>query len=300
MEASNSVSAHNMLVCVDRTDCEVAWPIVCAIAETFDSVTLLHVMQSPAQSSRACDVIGWEIARREAAKDLARLQEQATQRLGKPVAIRLEQGPPAERIADLAREFGSGLIVLSSRRADGVTALNLVQRVLALAGCSVFIVHAYSSARDAAPPKRVLVPLDGSLRTESVLPRAARIARAYGADLLLVHIIKAPIQTRLFEPADFALAQQLAGQLDRSGQRYLEHLKERMARDGTHVRCLVGRHVSTGQGLLQVAERESADLVILSAHGAGNACSTRQLFGSVTIYLLRHSRLPLLVLQDLP
>jgi hypothetical protein len=38
--------------------------------------------------------------------------------------------------------------------------------------------------------------------------------------------------------------------------------------------------------------------MVLSAHGSG--CDTTQSFGSVTAYLLTHSVIPLLVLQDLP
>jgi nucleotide-binding universal stress UspA family protein len=299
-------NGHQMLVCVDRSPhSETSLPFVFAIAHTFESsVTLLHVLPQPGSDRvgvRASDVLDWEIARREAGVELARLQQETTLGVGQPVQVRLEQGRPAERIVDLARELASDLIVLLTHREDGATAYRLgstVQRVLGLARCSVFIVDASAVARDAAP-KRLLVPLDGSVRTESVLPTAARIASAFGGELLLVHVVQEPSQTLvLCEPADLALQHQLASQLELSGQRYLERLRERLAHETTQVRTLVLRHVSARQALLDIAASEHIDLIVVSAHGS--ACNPAHSFGSVTTDLLTHSQLPMLVLQDLP
>lgn len=41
--------------------------------------------------------------------------------------------------------------------------------------------------------KRILVPLDGSSRAEQALPIAARIARASGGSVLLLHVITTPL-----------------------------------------------------------------------------------------------------------
>jgi nucleotide-binding universal stress UspA family protein len=304
--ADAKTRGHHMLVCVDRSRrSEASLPFVFAIAHTFgSSVTLVHVMPQPRPDEgalRASDVLDWEILRREAGVDLARLQQETTIGVGQPVQIRLEQGRPAERIVDLARELAADLIVLSTHQENGATAYQLgstVQRVLGLARCSVFIVNESAVARDASP-KRLLVPLDGSVRTESVLPIAARIAKASGGELLLVHVVQEPSQTLvLCEPADLALQHQLAAQLELSGQRYLERLRERLDHESTQVRTLVLRHVSARQGLLDVAAREHIDLIVVSAHGS--ACNPAHSFGSVTTDLLTHAQLPMLVLQDLP
>jgi hypothetical protein len=64
------------------------------------------------------------------------------------------------------------------------------------------------------------------------------------------------------------------------------------------VRAVVVRRVDGHQALLDVAQREQVDLVVLSAHGA--TCNAARPFGNVTAHLLEHSVVPLLVLQDLP
>ncbi len=307
-EVGTHAHGHHVLVCLDRSPgSEASLPYVLGVAKTFgSSVTLVHVMerQRPEQSGpHTSDVLAWEISRREAGVYLERIQKETSKTLGQAVQTRLEQGQPAERIVDLARELSADLVVLSSHGEGGSAASNLgstVQQVLALAHSSVFIVH---TSPDAPPktglPQRLLVPLDGSPRTESVLPTAARIARSYGAELLLVHVVQEPLPTLvLHAPEDLALAYELAGHLELSGGRYLQHLSDRLTHEATRVRTLVVRHVNERQALLEVSQREGVDLIVLSAHGS--ACDPLHAFGSVTTDLLTHSQLPMLVLQDLP
>src|SRR3546814_17744357 len=59
--------------------------------------------------------------------------------------------------------------------------------------------------------QRILVPLDGSRWAESVLPLAARIARAANAEILLAHVVPTPamIEARPPEMEDEELRQSL-------------------------------------------------------------------------------------------
>jgi nucleotide-binding universal stress UspA family protein len=143
------------------------------------------------------------------------------------------------------------------------------------------------------------VPLDGALRTESVLPTVARIASAGGAEVLLVHVVPEPQPTAVLHATeDLELARDLAARLASRAKRYLEHLRDRLAREVESVRTLVIRHADERQSLLELAQKEQADLIILSAHGS--TCNPAWPFGSVTAHLLTHCTAPLLVLQDLP
>ncbi len=301
-----NLQVRRILVCLDRSSfSEVCVPYAVALAKTFGSaVTLAHVMQPHLEhsGSQPSDALGWEISRQEAQGYLERLQGKATEALGRPVELRLEQGHPAERIVDLARELGADVTVLASHGESGVTPWNLgstAQQVLALAHNSVFIAHSSSVAAPVVKLQRLLVPLDGSLRTEGVLPAAARMASAHGAEVLLVHVVHQPVPSALLStPEDIALAQQLAGRLEAAAGRYLEHLQAQLAHQGAAVRTRVVRHANVPQCLLQVSQKERANLVVLSAHGS--TCDSAHTFGSVTAFLLTHSTVPLLVLQDLP
>jgi len=296
---------HRILVCLDRSPLsEVCLPYAIGIAQTFGSdLTLVHVMQPrhehPGQHT---DALGWEIARQEARAYLEQQEQATTRSLGRPVEVRLEQGHPAERIVGLAREIRADLTVLGSHGEGGVTEWNLgstVQQVLAVTRSSVLIVHASSTTPTVEIPKRILLPLDGSLRTESVLPTAARIANTFGAEMLLVHVVQEPVASSvLWADDDLELAKELATRLESRAQRYLEGIHDRLAHEVPVVRTRVARHPNERQCLLEITEQEHVDLVVLSAHGV--ACDPARAFGSVTAHLLTHSVVPVLVLQDLP
>jgi nucleotide-binding universal stress UspA family protein len=301
---------RRVLVCLDRSPfSEVCVPYALCISKAFGSaITLLHVLEGqhersgPRSGPHATDAVGWEISRREASEYLNRIERQAAQLSGQRVDVRLEQGHPAERITGLARELGADLTVIGSHGEGGVVAWNLgstVQQVLAVARGSVLVARSSSSAPTAVCPRRLLVPLDGSLRTESVLPTAARIARAYGAELVLLHVVDDPQPTALLRaPDDLELARALATRLEFRARAYLDQLGDPLAKEGVSVRAIVVRRVDRHQALLEVAQREEVDLVVLSAHGA--TCNAARPFGSVTAHLLAHSVISLLVLQDLP
>jgi nucleotide-binding universal stress UspA family protein len=294
---------RRVLVCLDRSACsEACLPHAVSLARVFDStVTLLHVMQPVWEHSgaRITDPLGWEVSRREASAYLERLAGELGEAWKLRVDCRVEQGRPAERITAIARQIGADLTVIASHGEGGLAAWSLgstAQQVLAVSRGSVLVVRAASPAPSVVTPHHILVPLDGSLRTESVLPTAARIADAHGADLLLVHVVVEPLQTAMLHAGDLEIARDLATRLESRAKRYLEHVRGRLPRD-TKVRTLVTRHVDERQSLLEISSQEQVDLVVLSAHGS--VCNPARPFGSVTHHLLAHSTVPLLVLQDL-
>jgi nucleotide-binding universal stress UspA family protein len=314
MSVAVSSSAHErpklhvrrILACLDLSPfSEVCLPYAIAIAQTFGSdLTLTHVMQPPREHPglHVTDALAWEISRQEARAYLERHEQEAAGALGRAVEIRLEQGHPAERIVGLAREIGADLTVLGSHGEGGVTPWNLgstVQQVLAVTRGSVLIAHSTSTPPNVAIPKRILVPLDGSVRTESVLPTVARMASMFGCELLLVHVVQEPLASAvLCDEEDLELAKRLASRLAFRAERYLAGIRDRLLHEVPSVRTLVVRHPNERQSLLEISQREKVELVVLSAHGI--ACDPARSFGSVTAHLLTHSVVPLLVLQDLP
>ena len=304
--ARSALRGRRILVCLDRSRIsEACLPYAVSLAKTFGSpISLVHVLPHEEHTSPSPnDALGWEISRQEAQAYLDRLEKEVASASGQPVLTRLEHGRPAERIADVAREMGAALTVLGRNGEGGAPAWNLgstAQRILSLVKSAMFVAHSPASAATATV-KRVLVPLDGSHRAESVLPVCALIARAQDAEILLVHVVEEPLPTAMLTAAeDVDLARVLAGRREKGAARYLEQLRHRLERaeNASSVRTLVVRHTNECQCIRQMAEREQSDLVVLSAHGA--ACDSAQSVGSKTAYLLTHSIRPLLVLQDTP
>ena len=282
--AKEGRSIHHLLVCLDGSPLsEACLPHAISLSKIFgSSITLLHVMQPPDNGEHATDALGWEMARQEATAYLERIEEQVAKASERPVQFRLEQGHPAERIAVLARELGADLTVLGSRGKGGAGAWNLgstVEHVLGVARGSVFVVHPPPTGGSAAgAPKRILVPLDGSIRSESVLPTVAQLASAHGAEVVLSHVVLEPRPNEVLrEPEDLELARGLAVHLESCASRYLEHLRDRLAHQVPSVRAVVLRDADERQALLELSRKEQADLVVLSAHGL--SCNPARLYG---------------------
>jgi len=295
---------HRILVCVGRSAlADNCLPYAISLARVLRSdLTIVHVMQPRRDvTGSGTDAVDWEISRQEAHAYLVQLQQEAASALERPVDIRLEQGHAAERIVELAREIHAELTVLGGHGEDGVAAWGLgstAHQVIAVSRGSVFVTHTSSASPIAVAPRTVLVPLDGSRRTESMLPEAVHLARAYSAELVLVHVVHEQLPTAvLCRAEDLERARELAAHLEIQGKAYLEGLRATLIRDGAVVRTLVLRHANERRAILELSEREHADLIVVAAHGA--TCDRARTFGSVTEYLFAHSRVPLLVLQDL-
>lgn len=303
-QARDAHSLRRILVCVDHSPfSEVGLRYAVAISKSLGgAITLLHVMQPADHRSepQTTNVLDWEISRQAASAYLERLATEGTKALGRQVETRLEQGQPVERITTVARELDAGLTVLGSQGEEGAAGRNLgstVLQVLAVTRGSVLIARSSSAVDGDFAPKRILVPLDGSVRAESVLPTAVRIASAHNAELLLVFVVREPGPTAVQTPEDLEVARELAKRLEVSGKRYLEGLCEQVMREGVSARSVVLRNVDERQSLLELSQKERTDLIVLSAHGS--TCNSALVFGGVTAHLLTHSVVSLLVLQDL-
>jgi nucleotide-binding universal stress UspA family protein len=275
-----------------------------AIAAGMESaITLLHVIESPRESYglHTTDLLDWEFSRQEADARLEGLLREGRQAGARSITIRLEQGHPAERITAVARELDADLTVLAGHGERGLTAWNLgstVQQVLSMTRRSVLVARSPRRTALEASPKRILVPLDGSLRTESVLPTAARIARTHEAELLLALVVPEPVATAVLGAEELELARELAARIEGRGHEYLERVGERLTREGASIRTVVLRGGDERRILVDLSEREDSDLIVVSAHGS--TCNRALTFGSIATYLLLHSVVSVLVLQDLP
>jgi nucleotide-binding universal stress UspA family protein len=296
---------RRILVCVDRSPISEGCVMhaVAVAAGLGSAITLMSVIEPNHEgyAQHPTDVLDWEISRQEALARLEQLVQEGEEAGARRIDSRLEQGHPADRITAVALEIDADLTILAGHGERGLSAWSLgstVHQVLSTTHRSILIARSPRGPAREASPQRILVPLDGSLRTESVLPTAARIAAAHGAELLLVLIIPEPIATAVLSAGELDLARELASRLEKRAHDYLERVSERLRHDGASVRTLVLRSNDERQELLDLSQKEATDLIVLSAHGA--TCNRASTFGSVATYVLLHSVVSVLVLQDLP
>jgi len=133
----------------------------------------------------------------------------------------------------------------------------------------------------------LLVPLDGSHLSESILPIAARLARRADATLTLIHVVEkhAPAakhsQRHLVTPVEAAAyLEETARMPALEGLRVITHVHEAEVRD-------VARSITEHTAEL------APDLVVMSTHGVGGA--RRLLFGAIAQQVIALGATPVLL-----
>jgi nucleotide-binding universal stress UspA family protein len=292
---------YRIAVCLDDSPFgERLIPHASALARaTGGSLTLLHVLEAPPCGSTA-DPVEWEMRRSEAKRHLARLAEERAE-AGPLLEAELVEGQPAEQLCHWASHHRLDVAVLSSHGAGGQTAWMLAgtaRKLVEGMPCSFLLVPAALGHVPEVHYRRVLVPLDGSARAESVLPLAMRVAAAERAELLLVHVVPVPELTEIGPPTgeDEALRERLMDRNERVAAAYLDRLRTRLNADDTTVRTLLVRNGDARTRLLGVVADEEVDLVVMSAHGRGGRLEAP--YGSVADYLVAHASRPLLIVRE--
>ncbi len=135
--------------------------------------------------------------------------------------------------------------------------------------------------------KRILAAVDLGDTTEGTCAAAVDLARAFGAELLFVHV---------YDVSNFAELQREAPGV------YLDQILENLRMqvlgklgplsDIPH-RVEVIPNGSVAQTILDAVDRHKADLIVMGTHG--RAGLQRMLLGSVAETVLRRTRVPVLV-----
>ena len=147
---------------------------------------------------------------------------------------------------------------------------------------------------------RILVPLDGSVTAEAILPHAASLARATDASLLLLRIVTpGEVSQSLFwkttipEELRHAWTEEA---LTRANV-YLASVAERLRAKGLHVIFDVQPAEDAAAAIVTRAEHEpEVCLIAMTTHGYGSAL--RWAFGSVAAKVLHAAPTPLLVVRS--
>jgi nucleotide-binding universal stress UspA family protein len=259
----------------------------------------IHVVeQKKSDSALQVDPLNWYLQKVEAQSYMDHVSQQWQQSSLSITNVLLE-GPPAERVVEYAHDHDVDLVVLSNQSESGVA-----QKVIWQVYKSVMLVRAQwpvanspDSARIDMRYGRIFVPLDGSLRAESVLPIATRLAQHHQAELLLVHVVARPemVQPHALTPDHAVLLEQITQRSLAAATDYLEQLQRRLPPEA-QTRAVVSDNVIAS--LHELVEQEKVDLVILGAHG--HSGGSQRPYGNVVTNFITYGTVPLLIIQDLP
>jgi len=135
--------------------------------------------------------------------------------------------------------------------------------------------------------RTILVPLDGSELAVSILEEVGALARAYKARLLLLTVGPSL-------PASLPQAQDIQLTLTFQAEAYLDHIRMTLESHGLEVETTV-RIGDPASEILDVADHEGVDLIVIYSRGGGGAPSP--FLGSVAARVAGASATPVLVLH---
>jgi nucleotide-binding universal stress UspA family protein len=122
---------------------------------------------------------------------------------------------------------------------------------------------------------RIVVPTDFSTCAEEAWALAQRVAHTCGSELVLVHVLEAP--------------------LDSEARETLEQWAAKARQRGLKARTVV-RTGTPHQEIVALATDERADLVVIGTHGRGGL--NRALLGSVADRVVRLAPCPVLTVRE--
>ncbi len=271
------------------------------------SITLIRVVEPAPGDASVINPTDWQLQRTEASTYLDELVADCAATCKADVCKVVMEGSAADRILEHAQEHGHNLIVISSHGKGGLSEWNVSSvalKVINRCGIAILLVRAYQAPEPGSPGpirpvryRRILVPLDGSLRSEHVLPVATRLAEKHDAELLLVHGVVKP---ELFDqkPLDGeynTLIEKVIEHNRQQAERYFDDLSQRL---DVALKTYVLTSDDVASSLHRFVAEHEVDLVILSAHGRAGRHDWR--YGSLTSGFIAYGTTHLLIVQDLP
>lgn len=247
-------------------------------------LTLYHAVQVPdhpfAHWAFSKNHVIWIQAEKDARHSLERCGE----RIGNDCKVEVERTGSAHRaIAAYIKRAQPDLTVMATHGQRGRDHLGSVtEQVLRRSHRPILCVRATADAAAEAPTevqpyRRIVVPTDFSLASRLVFPMAILLAKAFAAEVLVVHMRSEPA----LEPrAPVVLTEAV--------------LRSFVERDfaGLEVRAQVHTG-SVWERIVHVARLEKADLIVMSTHGHDSLAD--DIFGSNADRVVRNASCPVLV-----
>jgi nucleotide-binding universal stress UspA family protein len=207
------------------------------------------------------------------------------------VRIRLEEGPPASRILEVATQEAADLLVVGTHSRTGLPRAilgSVADRLVRQATCPVLTVRPIPERAPRREIRRICYATDFSPTARAAWPWVVAIASAAGAEVDLVHVTFEPVADRhLSAEAIGRMAQLLREQGQIEVERFLE--RSTLPRERIHVRLSPG---VPAEQIVHQAQAQGADLIVMGTHGWSGI--VRWMLGSVAHHVIQTAPYPVL------
>lgn len=219
-----------------------------------------------------------------------------------PVETVVIQGPPAAAILTEVTTRRPDLVVMVTygrTEGDQWSFGSVAEALLRHSFVPLLLLRAAPTAppRPRGAPRRMLVPLDGSVPAEATLQIAGRLAGQFGAELMLLRVVNSPPAgsidaTRSAEPGAEVTLERLRAQADEYLLESRRRLSTRYPGVPTRTESRLG---SPDEAIIAAGNDYGADLIVMTTRGRTGP--ERVVLGSVASAVLRSAALPLLLVS---
>ncbi len=254
-----------------------------------------RVVEGPGQAAGE-QMTREELARRAEAQARAYLERVKASLPARTEAV-VAFGRPAETIVQEQERLGCDLIAMSTHGRTGVQRGilgSVTDKVLHSTTVPMLVFRPPDegqAVQSGASISTVVVPLDGSELSESVLPYAEELARRLGLEIVLVESVSLMTEDVFFGEFYFnptPIERELLIEADR----YLKGLAQRLQTRGLRARASALMDVPA-RAIVRFARETPGSIIAMSTRGRSGV--TRWLLGSVTENVVRGSGVPVLV-----
>ena len=289
-EETAEVALRNILFATDfSAGADKAGVYAAALARRFGSrMQLLHVVDLSAGFKTPDAGICIDIFRRTGEENLAKAKAQLTAAGIRSESILLEATDTAQAILQAADERSADLIVSGTRGQGGLARLALgsvAEHLIYHATCPVLTVG--PNVKHPGPAenfKQVVCATDFSPEAERAVKLAVAFTRSYGAHMFLCHVLPRSDGSRHID------VQQLIEKFKAN----LMKLIPDIAREWCEPECVVD-HGYAADGILLLARRVKADLIVLGTHRSSHWFS--KLKGGIAFEVIRAAACPVLTFK---
>lgn len=292
----------HILVPLDgSTFAEAALPL--AVALTQKTNAELHLI-SVVEPIPAFAYAEWEPAALDwSSKYLQSVAERVTDGAGGKVTTSVESGRVVETLLEHSAAFNVDLVVMATHGRGALSRAwlgSVADALMRRAEIPVLFVHPEEGA--APPPEAdegfgtLLVPLDGSELSESMLAHATEFGALFGSAYHLTRVVAYPLEIASpYLPHTVQMNADILAQAKEGAAEYLEDHAERMRRRGLRVTVAIVVDPQAAHGILSEAEAVGADAISMATHGRGGV--GRAVLGSAADKVLRGTHVPVLLFR---
>jgi nucleotide-binding universal stress UspA family protein len=215
------------------------------------------------------------------------------------LSTQVRAGNPAEAILQVAEEHPTDLLVVGSRGLSAVARFflgSVAERVARHASCPVLLVRPLEGEL-----RRVVVGVDGSKDAAHAGAWVQRFPLPQECEFRLVTVlpfVEDFVRTRMLMPPQVISHEEALAYADqqlRAAQDHLEALAASFTQGGKRVSTEI-RRGEPAPGLLDVAQEQGADLIVVGAQGL--SAIERFFMGSVSENVLRHAHCSVLIVKN--